>query len=628
MEWALEDYIKAKFGFEITYGTPGKKLIQDEAGRVTGVVGQKEDGSYVKYMADKAVILCTGGYEGNQDMMKKYLPDYDRYIVKVGKQTNTGDGLLMAQWAGAQIDPWPHMPMTWDGMNPEAIQLGLDYVGVARQAWLYVNAFGQRFMNEDCVFASQGKAVAVQPRSMMWTIFDEKWRDDDVEVTLKGTVCRRMTTRYYYDPDTEGGLMPYCTPETTESMIEAGVILKADSLDELVELMNEKGPELGIGSDLDKNIFLATVKRYNEICDAGYDYDFGKDPICLHKIDQPPYYACRTGCGILVTQSGAICDEHMRVVDKMGMPIPGLYAAGNVAGGFGSYEFSMDTNLGSLGRAATTGWILPYQNTGEGMMAGIWAGGVKDENVTSMLFDRGGIAPGAETGFPEQGSLFWMGSQPFLKVDLTGKRIGNENVPYDSMIASASTRKGNLWCSIWDANYMQNVEVFHTLGCSRILPSPTPRAYSFGPENIIGMNMGLQEAGIIFQCNTLEELAEKLGIPSDTFTETVESYNQLCDTGGDTQLGKDAKDMIALATPPYSGCRVGSALLCTLDGLLIDENCHVLDENEQIIEGLWAAGNVSGGFFAGCYPDLVPGVACGRSATEARHAVLNMMGIK
>lgn len=365
VEWALEEQAKKNFGFEVTYLTAAKKLIQDESGKVLGVIAEKEDGTLIKYYGTRGVILATGGYEGNFDMQNKYLPEADRYIVRVGKLTNSGDGLLMAQWAGAKIEDWPHTVMTWDGMSPECIDAGYDYVGVARQPWLYVNAYGQRFMNEDVTFGGQGRAVSIQPYAQMWTIFDEKYKNDDVLTNLKGTVCRRMTTVYHEMPG-ESGVMPFCTKEATQDLIDAGVILKADTLEELADLMLEKGPELGIGDELDKEGFLATVERYNQICDEGYDYDFGKDPICLYKIDEPPYYAVRTGCGFLVTQSGAYVDEHMRVLSKDvdRHPIEGLYAVGNVASGFNAFEFSIDTNIGSLGRAATTGWIAAQEIMG------------------------------------------------------------------------------------------------------------------------------------------------------------------------------------------------------------------------------------------------------------------------
>lgn len=266
------------------------------------------------------------------------------------------------------------------------------------------------------------------------------------------------------------------------------------------------------------------------------------------------------------------------------------------------------------------------QNTGEGLEAGIWAGGVKDEHATCMLFDRGGIAPGKSAGLPAQGELFWMGSQPFLKNDVQGKRIANEDAPYDNMINAASLRKEHVWCSLWDANYTEQIKQFHTISCSRIDPSPTPGGWSFTYEAIAGMNEGLKHEGIIFEADTIEELAEKLEVPADTLVETVRQYNEMAAAGKDTVFGKDSKDLFPLDTPPYCGARVGSALLCTLDGLGINTDCQLTDENEEPIPGLWAAGNVTGGFFADNYPELIPGCASGRTSTEARHAILNMLG--
>ena len=238
-------------------------------------------------------------------------------------------------------------------------------MGVARQAWLYVNAYGQRFMNEDVTFGGQGRSVSLQPYARMWTIFDEKFRDPKQVAKLKGTVCRRMTTLYHTMPGPDG-IMPFCTEQCTDDLVESGLILKADTLEELADLMLERGPEFGIGSELDKEGFLATVARYNEICDEGYDWDFGKDPQCLLRVDEPPYYAVRTGCGFLVTQSGAYVNERMQVLSKDvdRHPIPGLYAIGNVASGFNAFEFSMDTTLGSLARCATNGWIAANEIAG------------------------------------------------------------------------------------------------------------------------------------------------------------------------------------------------------------------------------------------------------------------------
>lgn len=127
---------------------------------------------------------------------------------------------------------------------------------------------------------------------------------------------------------------------------------------------------------------------------------------------------------------------------------------------------------------------------------------------------------------------------------------------------------------------------------------------------------GLEQAGFIQKADTLEEPAEKLKLPTDTFVATVERYNELCAKGEDEDFGKESYRMLPLENPPYYGCRQGSSILCTLDGLRINTKMQVLDTEGNPIEGLYAAGNCSGGFFAHNYPEYIVGVAIGRTLTE------------
>ena len=122
------------------------------------------------------------------------------------------------------------------------------------------------------------------------------------------------------------------------------------------------------------------------------------------------------------------------------------------------------------------------------------------------------------------------------------------------------------------------------------------------------------------ESDTLEGLAEKLNLPVDTFVKTVERYNELCKKGVDEDFGKESYRMIAIEKPPFRGAVLGGQILCTLDGLRINTKLQVLDTNLEPIEGLYAAGNDSGGFFANNYPEMMVGVACGRTITFGRLA--------
>lgn len=257
-------------------------------------------------------------------------------------------------------------------------------------------------------------------------------------------------------------------------------------------------------------------------------------------------------------------------------------------------------------------------NTGDGIKAAMWIGADKDPDPTAMLFDRGVIAPGETSdGNWDKSGYFHLGSQPWLKVNLNGKRFCNESVPYDFILHAAYMEPGHLYNTIYDSNWMEQVKQFQQIGCARIEPSESGgKLQIFSYEAEQGLLGGLEEAGLIQSADTLEELAEKLDIPVDAFVATVERYNELCEKGEDEDFGKEAYRLLPVNTPPYYGCRQGASLLCTLDGLRINTEMQVLDSDGSPIEGLYAAGDCSGGFFAHNYPEYIVGVAAGRTLTE------------
>jgi len=272
-------------------------------------------------------------------------------------------------------------------------------------------------------------------------------------------------------------------------------------------------------------------------------------------------------------------------------------------------------------------------NNGDGIMAGLWAGADKDPYPSAMVFDRGITKPGGKSDIPIRtgGSFdsFFFGSQPFMKVNMDGKRFCNESVPYDVILNPLQNERNGVACMIWDANYWNHVKSFNTIGCSRMVRSKSkPRTYEgMGRFMNAGMLMMMRVKGYIKKARTIEGLAKKLRLPSEEFKATIDRYNEMAKAGQDTDFGKPGKDMLPLVRPPYYGVTYGGWLLTTMDGLRINENIQVVDRNGDAIEGLYAAGDVAGGFFANnFYPELVVGVAVGKSMTFARHAVLHMTG--
>ena len=263
---------------------------------------------------------------------------------------------------------------------------------------------------------------------------------------------------------------------------------------------------------------------------------------------------------------------------------------------------------------------------GDGIKACLWAGAIMDQTHTSMIFDRGAIKPDqvGEYGKANDGALFWMGSQPFLKVNLNGERFMNEYMPYDLVLHAAASQPYHTYCTVWDSKYPEDVERFATHGCSRLYPHVNGTAPVFPIEYIEGMNADLQDQGYIVQADTVEELADKLGLPKDTFTATVDRYNELAAKGEDEDYGKEDYRLSTLSEAPFYGVRqAGGYLICTIDGIQIDDNMHAIDQDFKAIPGLYVIGDMSGNYFSGSYPSLMAGAAAGRSATFGRFAGQN-----
>ena len=170
----------------------------------------------------------------------------------------------------------------------------------------------------------------------------------------------------------------------------------------------------------------------------------------------------------------------------------------------------------------------------------------------------------------------------------------------------------------------RDTEQFDEVGCCRLFPfdngalSNMPYDYVWG-QMTEGENSHLAQ-GYLQKADTLEELAEKLNIPADAFVETVKRYNELCAKGVDEDYGKSSHRMTPVDTAPFYGIRTCAWHLTTLDGCRINTDMQVIREDGTPIEGLYATGDCTGGFFANNYPNLFTGLACGRTMTFGRHA--------
>ena len=304
-------------------------------------------------------------------------------------------------------------------------------------------------------------------------------------------------------------------------------------------------------------------------------------------------------------------------------------------GGFPGNPYMME-QLDPLGTSVTTACSYSPADKGYGIRAAVWAGANLDKEAAPMLFDRGIVAPGVDGGYVDSDSAFGgkafpgkirqfnPGTQPFLKVNRNGERFANESSPYNDIVYAAAHQPGRVYAQICDANILEDAKRFHTIGCSA-------QTRNGGEKYIQGKMDEAIEAGALFKCDTLDELADKMGFTGaakDTFLATVERYNELYDKQNDEDFGKPAYRLSAIRTAPFYGCWLGASLLTTEQGIAINEKGQALDNDNKPMPGLYITGDMSGSFFANNYPCLMAGVAMGRTLTFAMKAVKQMAGLE
>ncbi len=322
----LADYAAAQ-GVEIFYNTEAKQLVGDAAG-VTGVIAEGPDGM-VQFNAAKGVILATGDYQNDDDMMAYYLPD----LANLGrKQMNkTGDGHKMAVWAGGAIEDITHTKMLHDFDGGPGSMADMPFLAVKQD--------GTRFCDETLGMSLMNNFLRSEADQGDYNqIFDSNYMTAAAEWPGK-----------LFDPEAIKVYMPEEDVEKVGVFEDQIGTFKADTLEELAG-------KLGI---TDTAAFVKSVERYNECVAAGKDLDFGKEGKWLTAIDTPPFYGIHRHVRVSAVVSGVNVGPNMEVLAvETGEPIPGLFAIGNTAGNFyGGVDYSMYMPGLSLGRAHTQGYV-------------------------------------------------------------------------------------------------------------------------------------------------------------------------------------------------------------------------------------------------------------------------------
>ena len=326
-------------GGDIMWETTAKQLVQDADGKVTGIIVQAKDGKYIQINAAKGVILSTGGYGGNPEMMAALrYRDKDVICNNLGCAFAMGDGIKMAMWAGADIDrnhsggiAFDRAAVDLDHHTGAPYTTGLgDIWWPGSQPWLNLNTRGERFCNEDNTYDFHINSWLMQPGHICFQIFDSNYWSD--VVAFHTTICSRVVAvPGARNSEVLPNVMPCKDGEQFYNVyikpaLDSGKLMQADSLDELAD-------KLGFEGQFKEN-FLKSVERYNELCDGGVDLDFGKQKKDMTPIKQGPFYGIAIGEWLLATMNGVRVNTNLQAIKPDGEAIEGLYVVGNDMGGF------------------------------------------------------------------------------------------------------------------------------------------------------------------------------------------------------------------------------------------------------------------------------------------------------
>lgn len=324
-----------KLDVDIFTETPAKELIV-EGGRVVGVVAESE-GAPLR-IGGKAVILATGGMGSNPDRIFKY-----SWFAPAAYNMNTltplqnmGDGLDLALSAGADPTVITTCPILAAGGRDMTMDSQVGGAGVNPGVW--VNKTGHRFAAESVAenLGDIGTYYGKQPGGIVWSILSQA--DVDRLVSEGSEIAIGEFVVYHRPMDR--------LPIELDAHLESGLVKKADTLEELADMM-----------DVPQDVFVETMRSYNEACEKGYDDAFMKKPQYLRAVDKAPFYAIPLTTGTMGSAGGIKINGNMQVVDVDGNAIEGLYAVGLDATGLYGDSYNMEIPGCANGFAHTSGRI-------------------------------------------------------------------------------------------------------------------------------------------------------------------------------------------------------------------------------------------------------------------------------
>jgi fumarate reductase flavoprotein subunit len=313
----LEQAARASGKVRVFMQARARRLLRADSGKVIGVLAEQA-GASVEFRASKAVLLTSGGFVQDRELIHRFAPQYDNAVF-IGGEGNEGDGLRMAWALGADVRDLPYIKGTF-GKHPMDEHNHHACLAVYKGA-IAVNQEGLRFVDESLSYKLLGDAVMQQSYGVAYQILDQDIMDTgDNQVRILDFTRR----------------------------LEEGLFIEADSLAQLAQLI-----------EVPEDVLLAQVEAYNLAVREHRLPAFDRQHLvhqhgALRPIERAPFYAYPSTAAVFGTYCGVVVDAAMRVHDVFGEPIEGLLAAGEMVGGFHGAAYMTGS---ALGKAAVFGRI-------------------------------------------------------------------------------------------------------------------------------------------------------------------------------------------------------------------------------------------------------------------------------
>jgi fumarate reductase flavoprotein subunit len=359
-------------GVEIMTDTRATKLLTDKSGAVTGAMAEGKEKNY--NISAAGVVIATGGFIGNLEMMNKYFLPSDENLyneIYIKGEKHTGDGIRMAGEIGAALDATVAFettfePIPWEVTDVEALRSFANSGRNGELIWL--DGKGKRFAREsetDALNSRQGLY-----HKAFYIVFDEHIRQHIINKKssgqggMPGMAGGPTGAAGPSSGVLAGGAAPAASGAPAGGAMPGGMgqgaMQSYDDLDKQFQKQVDKGyavktnslDELAKWIGCDPERFKKTIKEYNESCEKGYDNLLLKPAASLVALNKAPYYAIKNKLAIHLTHGPLRVNEDLQVVDKNHDPIHGLWAAGSDIGGVEN-----DTYAGSV-PAHSSGWAL------------------------------------------------------------------------------------------------------------------------------------------------------------------------------------------------------------------------------------------------------------------------------